>query len=38
MNEISSTKQNHFIFYGLLYNNKEYILMMADVEAETCSC
>jgi hypothetical protein len=26
------------ILYGLPYNKKEYNLMMADIEAETCSC
>ena len=38
VNEITSTKQKHCILYSLLYNKEVYNLMMADIEAETCSC
>jgi len=31
-------KQKHCILYSLLYNMKIYNLMMAVIEAETCSC
>jgi len=38
VNEISSsiTGTGHTVY--LLYNKQEYNLMMADIEAETCSC
>jgi len=31
-------KQKHCILCSSLYNKREYNLMMADMEAETCSC
>jgi len=38
VNEIKLTKTKRCILYSLLYNKKVYSLMMAIIEAETCSC
>ena len=38
VNQISSTNTKHCIFCSFLCNKKVYELVMADIEAETCSC
>jgi hypothetical protein len=38
VHEIWSTETKCCILYSLFYNKEVYNLMMADIEAETCSC
>ena len=34
----SRQQKQNIVYCSLLYNKKVYNLMMADIEAETCSC
>ena len=38
MSHCKQRKKKPYILYSLLYNKKEYNLMMADIVAETSSC